>query len=119
MTIVFSGDVAGTNEYEAADNTDAPAFIQTYLIAAGGSGTTFIVPSTANGFGTFIPKAVTIIKPSDYTGTLILKGSSGASDAEGVYLHGTDFDSLSINATLQSAIILKASVACQIILVWS
>jgi hypothetical protein len=118
IEIAFTGDLVGTQEYEAAVNTDTPAAVQVYELLAGAA-TTFVVPSEANGFGAFTPKAVTIIKPSDYVGTLILKGSSGASDAEGVYLHATDPDSISIDADVQSSIVLKASADCTVRLIWT
>ncbi len=77
------------------------------------------MPHAANGFGAFTPTALTIVKSSDYVGTLILKGDSGASDAEGIYLHPTDPDTISIDADNQDSIILKASAACTVRLIWT
>ncbi len=118
ITVTYSGDVDGTQEYNAAANTLSPAFIQTYKLLAGAA-TTFVAPSAANGFGDFTPVAVTILKQTDYAGTIILKGVSTAADNEGVYLHPTDPDTISIDVANQTVIVLKASADCTVRLVWS
>lgn len=118
ITITYSGDIDGEQIYDAADNIESPAFVQVYKILAGQS-ITFTAPCESNGFGDFTPTAVTILKDSDYAGTLILKGGSGASDAEGFYLHPTDPDTISIDVANQTTFVLKASADCTLRLVWS
>lgn len=118
IILAFSGDVSGEETYDAGNNASSPCFIQVYKLLAGAA-STFTVPNAANGFGAFVPKAVTIIKPGDYAGTIILKGVSTAADNEGVYLHPTDPDSFSIDQANQSVIVLKASADCTVRLIWS
>lgn len=118
ITLTFSGEIDGVQEYNAAENAESPAFVQVYKILAGTT-STFVIPDEAGGFGDVNPTAVTIYKQSDYEGTLILKGASTAADAEGVYLHPTDPDTISIDAAQMSVICLKASADCQVRLVWS
>ncbi len=120
ITLTFSGEIDGENEYNAAENVESPVYVQTYTMVAGNHHQ-FIVPSALNaglgGAGDAV--CVTILKPSDYTGTIILKGATTASDAEGVYLHPTDPDCITIDPSVQEAIVLKPSAECIIRLVWS
>lgn len=114
IALSLSGDVDGVQEYEAAVNTDSPGQIVAYTISAGAE-ITFVDPAQFNGTTS---TAVTIIKPSDYSGTLILKGSSDSLDAEGIRLHPTDPDTISLGVNTQN-IVIKASAECTIRLIWT
>jgi hypothetical protein len=99
VTIVLSGDVAGTQEYEAEDNDASPAWLAIGTLAAGNN--TFLVPT-----GGSTPRAFTITKPSDNTVALTLKGVNGDT---GIRLHDTDPDSFSLDSSVTQIVIHAAA----------
>lgn len=105
VTIVYSGDVGGTQEIEAATNTASPAMVQVVDLAAANN--TIAVPTGAT--------ALTIMKPSDNTAQIMLKGVNGDT---GVGLHLTDPDSVSLQDGLDS-LVLQASDEVTVRLFWS
>jgi hypothetical protein len=108
-TVVFAGDVAGTQEYDAAYNTDSPGVVQIATLASGNN--TVTVPS-----GGTTPTCVTIVKPSDNTTAITFKGIAGDT---GVRLHDTDPDSISIHSGVTSFVLHCAAEIVGVRVVWS
>lgn len=108
-TIVLAGDVAGTQEYDAAYNTNSAGVVQVATLSAGTN--TVTVPS-----GGTTPTCVTIIKPSDNTVAITFKGIAGDT---GVRLHDTDPDSISIHSGVTSFVLTAAAEIEGVRLVWS
>ncbi len=108
-TIVFSGDVGGTQEIEAEDNTDSPAQIQIVTLAVGAN--TITVPS-----GGSTPTCCTIIKPSDNTTSITLKGVTGDT---GIRLHNTDPDCISVYSSVSSFVLTAGAEIIGVRLVWT
>lgn len=104
-TIVFAGDVGGTQEYEAAYNETSPS--GTILVALSLGANTITKPTGAT--------CVTIVKASDNTTSLTFKGVSGDT---GVRLHDTDPDSISLHSSV-ATFVLTAGAAMTVRLVWS
>jgi hypothetical protein len=92
ITLVFSGDVRGTQEIEAADVDASVATVGQLAISAGNA--TITIPTGA--------KSVTIVKPSDHTGIITLKGVAGDT---GVKLHPTDPDTISLHSTMTTFVL--------------
>lgn len=118
IKIVISGDFAGTQEYECETYDDTAFQLMEYDLV-GGSSPSFGFPSAAVATTGHRTRAVTIIKPSTYEGTLILKGTSLADDSEGVMLHPTDPDTISLDDTTRTTIVLKPSENVHLILLWT
>ncbi len=109
VTVVYSGDVGGTQELAAAENQSSPAMIE-QLVCENGINTV-IVPEGAT--------CCTITKPSDNTVALTFKG---ADEDTGMQMHDTDPDSFSIHANTESFVIyadLGEDGACTLRLFWS
>ncbi len=113
-TIVFAGDVGGTQEYDAAYNTDSPA--STYLAVLEAGDNVVEVPTGAT--------CVTIVKPSDNAAVLKLKGFSRVGDSEvitvdavGITLHATDPDSITLGGTTE--FVINSDADATVRLVWS
>jgi len=70
ITIVYSGDVVGTETITAASNTSSPGSVEIKELA---SGANTITPPT----GGTTAKAVTILPPSGNVVTITLKGLTG------------------------------------------
>lgn len=90
IKIVYSGEVGGTQEIEAADNDESPQMIQ--VVTCDGNTVDEFEEIVLGVVVVDIPDgatAVTIMKPSDYTGTIRL-------GIDGIYLHPTDPDSISL-----------------------
>lgn len=87
-TIVFTGDVTGTETISAASNAAAAGMIEIKTLASGAN--TITVPT-----GGTTPTSVTITPPTGNTQTLTLKGVTGDT---GVGLHLTDPFTLSLAA---------------------
>ena len=109
ITITFEGDLAGTQEYEAAQSDDGPGVTNTNLMNVGN--TTVVAPADTGKVAT----AVTIIKPSDYDGVITLKGD--AADT-GVKLHPTDPDTISLDPTY-GQIVIHVTVQVALRFVWT
>ncbi len=114
ITVTYFGDVGGADpgaaqELEATDNNASPAQIQIVTLAAGDN------TITAPGGGT-TPVSCTIVKPSDNTAVIKLKGAGGDT---GVQLHKTDPDSVSLNAGVSSFILNAAAEVVGVRLFWT
>lgn len=108
-TIVFAGDVGGTQEYDAAYNETSPAATAPHNLVAGNN--VIAIPTGAT--------CVTIVKPSDNTVALALKGYSGESVGTGSFpLHPTDPDSISLDSA-STTIVLSAADVVTVRLVWT
>jgi hypothetical protein len=92
ITIVYSGDVDGTQELSAAINTDSPAMVEIKTLAAGAN--TITVPTAGT-----VPTAVTIVPPTDNTVTLTLKKVTGDT---GIRLHDTDPTTIALDSSVTS-----------------
>jgi len=109
ITINFTGDISGTETPQAASNAAAPAQIQVVTLSAGDN--TFTLPT-----GGTTPVAVTIMKPAGNTQLIKLKGAGGDT---GTFLHKTDPDSISLDATAGSLILNAAGTVTGLRLIWS
>lgn len=109
VTIVYSGDVAGTEEIAAADNTSSPASIQPLTLTVGNN--TINVPS-----GGTTPVACTIVPPSDNTSAITLKGIAGDT---GIALRKTDPTTIAIDPSVTSFILSVATANVNVRLFWS
>lgn len=85
ITLTYSGDVDGEEVINAATNTSSPGQIQVVALAEGDN--QIECPEGCS--------AVTILKPSDNTVQLYIKGTTGRPSGEGFPLHLTDPDSIS------------------------
>ncbi len=104
-TIIFAGDVGGTQEHEAAYNTSSPA--ASYPVELGSGANTITKPTNAT--------CVTIVKASDNTTSLTFKGVAGDT---GVRLHDTDPDSITLHSSV-TTFVLTTGAAMTVRLVWS
>lgn len=109
VVVTYSGDIGGEQDIAATDNASSPGQIQLVTLSSGDN--TINVPA-----GGTVPTAVTIMKSSDNTGPLIFKGSSGD---DGVRLHNTDPDSISLHSSVTSFILNTAESNVIVRLVWS
>lgn len=89
ITLIFQGDVVGTDNLEAAENVASPGSITIHTLASGANTITAPVGATVTG--------ATILPPAGNTQTLILKGVTGDT---GVGLHLTDPSSLALAASV-------------------
>lgn len=104
-TIQFSGDIAATNTFAAANNVASPAEIELEALA---SGPNTITPPVG-------AKACTIIPPTGNTVLITLKGVTGDT---GVVLHLTDPTTIALN-NYATTFCLTAASAVTVRLVWS
>lgn len=104
-TITYSNDVEGEQELDAADNTASPAQVQIVALAIGAN--TITAPTGAT--------CCTIVKPTDNTASLTLKGVTGDT---GVRLHNTDPDSVSVHSSTASFVLTSAAIVT-VRLFWS
>jgi hypothetical protein len=100
-TIVFSGDVDGTQELFAAANASSPAVIELKVLEGAdsvdpvvGGNTTIDVPAGAT--------AVTILPPADNVKALRLKGVDGDT---GIRLHDTDPTTIALDDGVTSFVL--------------
>jgi hypothetical protein len=91
-TLVYTGDVTGTETLAAAYNSASPGMIEIKTLASGAN--TITVPT-----GGTTPTACTILPPAGNTQTLTLKGVTGDT---GVGLHLTDPSTVSLAAATSS-----------------
>lgn len=96
-TIVYSGDVNGTQTVTAASNSSSPGSVEIRTLAAGAN--TITVPTGGSS-----PTAVTIAPPAANAQSLTIKGVTGDT---GVALHLTDHTVLAL-ASSQTTFVLTA-----------
>lgn len=109
ISVVYSGDVVGTQTKAAADNTVSPGQNDLVTLALGAN--TITVPT-----GGATAKAVTIVPPAANAVQLTLKGVTGDT---GILLHLTDPSSVALAPT-QTTFVLNAGAICTgVRLIWS
>ncbi len=91
ITIVYTGDVVGTQTLSAASNAASPAQITAQDLSSGFN--QIDVPSG------FTPVSVTIVPPSGNTTSITLKGVTGDT---GFRLHDTDPTSIALHSGVTS-----------------
>lgn len=91
ITIVYSGDVVGTQTLAAASNTASPAEVRAVDLSSGFN--QIDVPSG------FTPVSVTIVPPAGNTTSITLKGVTGDT---GIRLHDTDPTNIAIHSSVTS-----------------
>lgn len=90
-TIVYSGDVVGTQTLSAASNIASPGAMTCEDL---GSGFTAVAIPTG-----FTPVSVTIVPPAGNTTSITLKGVTGDT---GIRLHDTDPTTIAIHSSVAS-----------------
>ena len=109
VTIIYSGDVDGEQEINAADNSDSPAVVELKTLAIGAN--TITVPTAGD-----VPTAVTIVPPADNTTSITLKGVTGDT---GVRIHDTDPTSIALDDSVTTFCLTAAAEIIGVRLYWS
>lgn len=109
-TIVFTGDVVGTEVQEAAANAASPGMIEVKTLASGAN--TITVPTMAG----FIPTAVSIRPPTGNATSIILKGVTGDT---GVRLHNTDPGSYPLDSSVTSFVLTAGASIVGVRFIWT
>lgn len=109
VTLVYTGDVAGTQVLASAANTSSAGQFEVRTLA---SGFTAISVPTA---GT-VPTALTIFPPTGNTTSITLKGVTGDT---GIRLHNTDPTSIAIDSSVTSIGLTTGAEIIGVRLYWS
>jgi hypothetical protein len=108
-TIVFTGDVSGTESASAASNTSSPGQIEIKTLASGAN--TITVPTAGT-----VPAAVTIVPPSANTTSLTLKGVTGDT---GVRIHNTDPTVIALDSSVTTFCLTAGASITGVRFIWS
>lgn len=108
-TVVYTGDVTGTETISAASNAASPGMIEIKTLASGAN--TITVPT-----GGTTPTAVIIQPPTGNTQTLTLKGITGDT---GVGLHLTDPFTLSLAAATATFVLTAGNTITGVRFYWT
>lgn len=95
QTIIYTGDVIGTETSTAAYNSASPGQVQIITLSVGAN--TITAPT-----GGSTPTAVTIIPPTANTTLITLKGITGDT---GIPLHKTDPTTIAVDTTLTTFVL--------------
>ncbi len=109
ITIVYSGDVVGSQIIDAAENAAAPGSVEIKNLSSGAN--TITVPTG----GTTVT-ACTIVPPVGNTTNITLKGVTGDT---GVVLHDTDPSSISLDPSQTTFVLTAAAGITGVRLYWS
>lgn len=109
-TIVYSGDVVGTETIPAAQNGASPGQVEIRTLASGAN--TITVPSVTS----IVVTAVTIVPPVGNVTSIILKGVTGDT---GIRLHNTDPTTLAIDASSTTFVLTAGASIVGVRLFWS
>lgn len=109
VTIVYSGDVDGTQEIDAASNTSSPAAVELKTLAIGAN--TITVPTAG-----MVPTAVTIVPPTDNTTSITFKGVTGDT---GVRIRNTDPTTIALHSSVTSFCLTAGAEITGVRLYWS
>jgi hypothetical protein len=109
ISIVYSGDVTGTETLTAASNAASPGQVQIVTLASGAN--TITVPT-----GGATVTAVYIVPPSGNVQTLILKGVTGDT---GVGLHLTDPSRVALASSVTTFVLTAGNTITGLRLYWS
>lgn len=110
ITVIFSGDITGTETKKAADNSASPGVNELRTLASGFN--TITVPI----IGTNIPTGVTIIPPASNIVNITLKGVTGDT---GVQLHDSDPSSIALDPSVTTIGLTAASQIIGVRFIWS
>lgn len=109
QTVVYTGDVTGTETISAATNSASPGSVTLHTLAAGAN--TITAPA-----GGSTPTACTILPPAGNTQTLILKGVTGDT---GVGLHLTDPTTIALASTVTTFCLTAGGTVTGLRIYWS
>jgi hypothetical protein len=109
ITIVYSGDVTGTETIVAATNAASAGSVEIKTLAAGAN--TITVPT-----GGTVPTACTIVPPTGNTQTLVLKGVTGDT---GIGLHLTDPSTIALASSVTTFCLTAGNTITGLRLYWS
>ena len=107
-TLVFSGDVVGTQTLSAASNTASPGAITCEDLASG-----FTAVAIPSGF---TPVSVTIVPPAGNTTSIILKGVTGDT---GIRIHDTDPTTIALHSSVTTVGITTGGAITNVRLFWT
>ena len=108
-TLVFSGDVTGTETIVAATNASSPGVIEIKTLASGLN--TITVPT-----GGTTPTACTIVPPLGNTQSITVKGVTGDT---GIGLHLTDPSTIALGASVTTFVLTTGGTITGCRLYWS
>lgn len=108
ITIVYTGDVVGTQTLTAAANAASPAQMTAQDLSSGFN--QIDVPSG------FTPVSVTIVPPSGNTTSITLKGVTGDT---GIRIHDTDPTNVAIHSSVTSIGLTCASAVSNVRFYWT
>ena len=108
-TIVYSGDVTGTETISAASNAASPGAIEIKTLSSGAN--TITVPT-----GGSTVTACTIVPPTGNTTSITLKGISGDT---GIRLHNTDPATVSLDSSTSSFVLTTGAGITGVRFYWS
>lgn len=109
VRVVYTGDIMGTEDFNAAANAASPGSVELRTLASGAN--TITLPT-----GGSTVKAVTIIPPTGNVVTLTLKGVTGDT---GVPLHLTDPTSIALASGTVNFVLTTNAILTGLRLVWS
>lgn len=109
QTIIYSGDVTGTETVTAAANAASPGSVTLHTLASGAN--TITVPT---GGATVV--SATLLPPTGNTQTLTLKGVTGDT---GVGLHLTDPTTIALASTVTSFCLTAGATITGLRIYWS
>lgn len=109
VTIVYSGDVDGTQEIDAASNASSPAMVELKTLSSGAN--TITVPTSG-----MVPTAVTIVPPTANTTSITLKGVTGDT---GVRIHDTDPTTIALDDSVTTFCLTAGAGITGVRLYWS
>lgn len=108
-TVVFTGDVTGTETVVAANNTVSPGQLQIITLASGAN--TITVPT-----GGSTPTACTVIPPAGNSVAITLKGITGDT---GIRLNNTDHTVISLDSSVTTFCLTAGSTLTGLRLLWT
>lgn len=108
QSIVYSGDVTGTETVSAATNSASPGSVTIHTLASGANTITVPVGATCT--------AATISPPSGNTQTITLKGVTGDT---GVGLHLTDPTTIALASTVTTFCLTAGGTVTALRIYWS
>ena len=108
-TIVYTGDVTGTETISAAANAASPGSVEIKSLASGAN--TITVPT-----GGTTPTACVIVPPAGNVVTLTLKGVTGDT---GVGLHLTDPTTVALAAATATFVLTTGAIITGVRLYWT
>lgn len=109
QTIVYTGDVIGTETIFAASNAASPGSVEVKTLASGVN--TITVPT---GGATTV--SCTILPPTGNTTSITLKGVSGDT---GIRLHDTDPTTLAIHSSVSAFVLTTGAIVTGLRLYWT